>query len=356
MSLVQRLPEGPLDIVGDIHGEYEALCALLGHLGYDEQGRHLQGRTLVFVGDFCDRGPNSPAVLALAKRLIDSGRAVAILGNHYINLLRSDPRDGSGWFFDERVNSDHDKYAPFERPTHAQRQEIVDMLDGLPIALEREDLRVVHAAWLDDQIEAARQLSLGSVRQAYDEWESMATQKSQESDLSKRMDAELLNWEFGLEDRHKQPPFLHAHAEHEANKQMLNPLKVLTSGVERKGTLPFFSSGKWRFAERVGWWGEYASATPVVVGHYWRRVRELDREVVGKGDPDLFKSIQPLHWHGRHGNVFCVDFSVGGRWASRKSNKDVAEDFKLAALRWPERILQFDDGSHQSTEGFAAKQ
>lgn len=46
MSLVQRLPEGPLDIVGDIHGEYEALCALLGHLGYDEQGRHLQGRTL----------------------------------------------------------------------------------------------------------------------------------------------------------------------------------------------------------------------------------------------------------------------------------------------------------------------
>ena len=81
MSLVQRLPEGPLDIVGDIHGEYEALCALLGHLGYDEQGRHLQGRTLVFVGDFCDRGPNSPAVLALAKRLIDSGRAVAILGS-----------------------------------------------------------------------------------------------------------------------------------------------------------------------------------------------------------------------------------------------------------------------------------
>ena len=44
MSLVQALPEGPLDIVGDIHGECEALLALLGHLGYDEQGHHPSGR------------------------------------------------------------------------------------------------------------------------------------------------------------------------------------------------------------------------------------------------------------------------------------------------------------------------
>ena len=33
MSLVQQLPQGLLDIVGDIHGEYDALCALLTHLG-----------------------------------------------------------------------------------------------------------------------------------------------------------------------------------------------------------------------------------------------------------------------------------------------------------------------------------
>ena len=79
MSLVQRLPDGPLDIVGDIHGEFDALCALLGHLGYDDQGCPPEGRSLVFVGDFCDRGPNSPAVFELAKRLITSGKAVAVL-------------------------------------------------------------------------------------------------------------------------------------------------------------------------------------------------------------------------------------------------------------------------------------
>jgi len=56
MSLIQALPAGPLDIVGDIHGEYEALCSLMAHLGYDPQGKHPDNRTLVFVGDFCDRG------------------------------------------------------------------------------------------------------------------------------------------------------------------------------------------------------------------------------------------------------------------------------------------------------------
>ena len=48
MSLVQSLPQGALDIVGDIHGEHDALCALLRHLGYDAGGRHPEGRTLVF--------------------------------------------------------------------------------------------------------------------------------------------------------------------------------------------------------------------------------------------------------------------------------------------------------------------
>src|SRR5690606_11055437 len=104
MSLVQRLPDGPLDIVGDIHGEFEALCALLEHLGYDGDGKHAQGRTLVFVGDFCDRGPDSPAVCNLAERLINARRAVAVLGNHAVILLRLDPTDGSGWVIDERVD------------------------------------------------------------------------------------------------------------------------------------------------------------------------------------------------------------------------------------------------------------
>jgi 3',5'-cyclic AMP phosphodiesterase CpdA len=344
MSLIQALPDGPLDIVGDIHGEFDALCALLAHLGYDQDGNHPEGRTLVFVGDFCDRGPDSPAVIALVRRLIDTARAVAVLGNHEINLLRGDAKDGSGWFFDEREQRDQTKYAPFRRPAAAEREDILEFVSRLPIGLEREDLRVVHAAWQPEQIAAARLLHANSVRTEYDRWEDAAGHRGRETDLHLRMKEEVEAWPWSLEDPDHPPPFLHAHAEHEANKQMLNPLKVLTSGVERKGTVPFYSGGKWRFAERVAWWDEYDDPTPVIVGHYWRRLHPIDRAAVGKGDPDLFETIPSRNWHGKRGNVFCVDYSVGGRWAERKSGGVVGQNFKLAAVRWPERVVLFDDG------------
>jgi hypothetical protein len=40
--LVRALLPAPIDVVGDVHGELEALSALFWKLGYDEQGRHLQ--------------------------------------------------------------------------------------------------------------------------------------------------------------------------------------------------------------------------------------------------------------------------------------------------------------------------
>lgn len=344
MSLIQPLPCGALDIVGDIHGEYEALQSLLKHLGYDAQGQHPQNRKLVFVGDFCDRGPNSPAVLALVQRLVESGRAVAVLGNHEINLLREEAKDGSGWFFDARIEKDQERYAPYARPNETERKRIVAFLSKLPIGLEREDLRVIHAAWQAEEVAIVRDLPLGSVREHYDAWENESKRRATENQMEQLMAAELERWEHGLENRHREPPFMHALADFEASKQMSNPLKVLTSGVERKGSAPFFSSGKWRFVNRVQWWDSYADATPVVIGHYWRRVHKIDRTAIGKGDPDLFETTPPYAWHGKHSNVFCVDFSAGGRWTERKAGTTVGHDFKLAALRWPERVLQFDDG------------
>lgn len=349
MSLIQPLPAGPLDIVGDIHGEYDALCSLLGHLGYDRHGKHPKGRTLVFVGDFCDRGPDSPAVLARVQALVESGRAVAVLGNHEINLLSDSAKDGSGWFFETRIQRDHEKYAPFQQADLAARTRIVAFLSGLPVGLERPDLRVVHAAWLDTHIEAARALPLGSLRQHYDAWELATRQEAAHTGLTQRMAAELEQWAYSLENRQQPPPFLHAHAQFESARQMKNPLKVLTSGVECKAQAPFYSSGKWRFSQRVAWWDAYDDATAVVMGHYWRRLHPIDRSAVGKGDADLFAAISPLAWHGKHRNVFCVDFSAGGRWTERKANTPVGHDFKLAVLRWPERSVQFDDGQQAAT-------
>ena len=101
--------------------------------------------------------------------------------------------------------------------------------------------------------------------------------------------------------------------------------------------------------DRIQWWDTYVDETPVVIGHYWRRVNKIDRTAIGKGDPDLFENTPPSAWHGKRKNVFCVDFSAGGRWTERKAGTLVGHDFKLAALRWPERTLYFDDGHMQAT-------
>lgn len=352
MNLVQNLPAGGLDIVGDIHGEYEALQNLLRHLGYDSHEHAPTGRTLVFVGDFCDRGPNSPAVLALVQKLVKAGRAVAVLGNHEINLLRNSAKDGSAWFFKERAETDAVKYAPYQRATEAERQRILEFLSQLPIALERADMRVVHAAWQSEQIERIRPLGLGSIPSHYAAWENEAHLAALEADLKRQMQEEQQQCAYQLENIENPPPFLPAYAKYESKRRMFNPLKILTSGVEQKGKAPFYVSGKWRFVERLPWWDDYHDSIPVVVGHYWRRIPVAQPSVMGRPGVNLFKEIPAYAWHGKRNNVFCIDFSVGGRWLERKADVALGTHFKLAALRWPEGILQFDDGRVVMTQGF----
>ncbi len=139
---------------------------------------------------------------------------------------------------------------------------------------------------------------------------------------------------------------MQAHCDNELNKALINPLKVLTCGLERQTPEPFFAGNKWRFVERVAWWNSYSEATPVVVGHYWRST--LPAQTTHEG---LFRSVSPYAWHGQHGNVFCVDYSVGARAQARTFSRPHAH-MKLAALRWPERTLVFDDGSTHTTTGF----
>jgi hypothetical protein len=131
--------------------------------------------------------------------------------------------------------------------------------------------------------------------------------------------------------------------------QMANPMRVVTSGIERVAARPFFASGHWRFVERIRWWDEYTDAVPVVVGHYWRQFAPVERCALGKTDENLFADLPPTAWHGRRGNVFCVDFSVGGRFQERPLAPGAVPRTRLAALRWPERTLTLDTGETMAT-------
>ncbi len=78
---------GPFDIIGDIHGCADELEDLLGRLGYSE-GRHPEGRKVVFLGDLVDRGPRVPDVLRIAMDMVKAGTALCVPGNHDDKLKR----------------------------------------------------------------------------------------------------------------------------------------------------------------------------------------------------------------------------------------------------------------------------
>ena len=345
------LPAGPLDVVGDVHGELEALRALLAHLGYDPDGRHPGGRRLVFVGDLCDRGPDSPGVIALVKRLVDSGRALATLGNHEINLLRGDRKDGNDWFWSEYGARDA-KYEPRAHLPPERRDAVVAFLRTLPLALERADLRVVHAAWDVASIAQLRAADPTLSRvEHFRRWEADAERRIAESGIREAARAEYQEYRERLVDPDQAMPMLVATAQVDETWQMANPIRVVTSGIERVAARPFFASGHWRFVDRIRWWDEYTEHVPVIVGHYWRQFARVDRASLGKTEENLFTDLAPTAWHGLHRNVFCIDFSVGGRFLERPLAPGALPRSRLGALRWPERVLALDTGEMLATAG-----
>ena len=303
-SLVQPLFDGPIDIVGDVHGEIEALRDLLGHLGYDDEGSHPVGRRLVFLGDLTDRGPDSPAVIDLVKRLVEENHAQCVLGNHDLNILLGDKKHDNHWFFGEEWSLDNsDEPTPAVLADDDIKKTVIEFFQTLPLALERNDVRVVHACWDDSMIEIARQSS--NVLELYGQHESQIS-----ADHNARPDLDEID--KGLE------------------LQNCNPVKVLSSGRERHVEVPFEASGKLRYEERVRWWEDYDAESFCVFGHYsnYRRVMSLSSRAI------------------------CADFAVAKRWQERKQ-PSFNGTFRgcLGAVRFPESCVVYDNGD---TEHFGA--
>ena len=121
---------GPFDIIGDVHGCYDELVLLLEKLGYaadSEAGMiHPDGRIPVFLGDLCDRGPKNVEVLRLVMRMINSGRALAVPGNHDVKLVK--------YLLGKKVQITHglDKtIEELEKEDESFVSEVREFLDGL---------------------------------------------------------------------------------------------------------------------------------------------------------------------------------------------------------------------------------
>ena len=70
--------------VGDIHGCYDKLVALMRVLPWNSEN----GELLLFIGDYIDRGPNSREVVEFLVKLRKRGGDIVFLkGNHEKMLL-----------------------------------------------------------------------------------------------------------------------------------------------------------------------------------------------------------------------------------------------------------------------------
>ena len=342
-ALVAPLFAGPIDVVGDVHGEKHALESLMARLGYSHHGEHRQGRRLVFVGDLVDRGPDSPAVLRFVKKLVERDLAQCVAGNHELNLLRRQKKHGNHWFYGEPTAQHRAEFGDCAWLAPSEQAPVLEFLDSLPLALERQDLRVVHAAWHEDSVAACRGV-VGSTLDVYLKHDRRVEAELIESGIKQAAMDQQAAIADALKDPSRQVPFLEHLALYDAQYQLRNPVRVISSGVERPATEPFYASGKWRMVERVPWWRDYAHAVPVVFGHYWRWWTPDAHGRYSKGEANLFTDVEPGGWlptAGREG-AFCLDYSVGARFKERLEGRREPFHGRLAAMRWPERELVFD--------------
>jgi hypothetical protein len=279
-GLVRTLFDGKIDIIADVHGEIEAVRKLMERLGYSSDGAHAAGRRMVFLGDLTDRGPDSLAVIDLVSALIGSGRAQCVLGNHDLNIILNHKKEDNGWFFSERL---------------VHRRRIVSFFRTLPLALERPGLRIVHACWKPEMVDVARTAE-GTV-ELYERYLDLI-----EADIKNRKNLDQVGRRLQLQNR--------------------NPVKILTSGPEERSGKRILAGGEWRREKRVRWWKNYDEPEVCVFGHY---------------------ATLPTRPNGA-GRAICIDFGAGRR-AEERLNRGTAGPFryKLAALRFPEMRLVFDD-------------
>lgn len=149
------------DIIGDTHGHADKLVNLLQKMGYWQQGGVFQkaGHQAVFVGDFVDRGGQERQVLEIVRAMIDSGNARAVMGNHEFNAICYHSVDENGRYLRSHTPSHTRQHQAFldEYPLGENRTlEVIEWFKSLPLFLEIDGFRVIHASWDDVLIEKLR--------------------------------------------------------------------------------------------------------------------------------------------------------------------------------------------------------
>ncbi len=140
------------DIIGDIHGNADALKSLLLRMGYSKKNGYYShaNRKAVFTGDLVNRGSKVRQTIKLVRRMVENKAAYAVLGNHEYNLICYHTRSlGSGYL--KKHNSANRSLLYYTTKAFKDHPDewdaVMRWIKQLPLFLEFEHFRVVHACW-----------------------------------------------------------------------------------------------------------------------------------------------------------------------------------------------------------------
>lgn len=163
----------PFDVIGDIHGQADALYRLLEQMGYTQRRgtwRHNE-RTAIFVGDYIDVGPEQLKAVTTVRRMVEEGAAQALMGNHEFNAIcwfTQDPENLDDYLrsrynveWGAKNRRQHKAFLAEFEANEALHRSTLDWFHTLPLWFETPGLRVVHACW-DERAIALLKKRLGS--------------------------------------------------------------------------------------------------------------------------------------------------------------------------------------------------
>lgn len=153
------------DIIGDVHGEADKLLRLLEAMGYVYKNGAWghSTRKAVFVGDLIDRGQDQVNVYRIVRGMVESGNAEIVMGNHEFNAIAFMTPDGNGDFCRKHSTKNirqHEEFLGQVRMGSALHEEIIEWFKSIPLWLEKDGFRVVHACWHDDHVSFLRDLGV----------------------------------------------------------------------------------------------------------------------------------------------------------------------------------------------------
>lgn len=142
-----EIPSPEIDVIGDIHGMYNELVTLIESMGYKISSSgvtHPEGRKLVFLGDYVDRGYDSINTILLVKLAVESGH-YAIRGNHEEMLLQSIENDGESDIVYTKSISSAGTIDKLLRMGESEKNKIISFISSLPSYLTHKNYAFVHA-------------------------------------------------------------------------------------------------------------------------------------------------------------------------------------------------------------------